>query len=141
MAIRSLRQQTGSDRVVSHSRDRIFLHQWHVLHRRRVIDDLRMVSLKNLVESFPIRQTQPCPQLVFVWLYRLSDEFVLCLQQRKPIALVILAHIVVLLNDLSSFWWIGGWIDHIMSEVYAALTEEYRTWMRWPIEEIGWLPG
>jgi hypothetical protein len=102
---------------------------------------LYITTLKNLSESFPIRQTQPCPQLVFVWLYRLSDEFVLCLQQRKPIALVILAHIVVLLNDLSSFWWIGGWIDHIMSEVYAALTEEYRTWMRWPIEEIGWLPG
>ena len=82
---------------------------------------LYMTTLKSLTESFPIRQTQPCPQLVFVWLYRLNDDFVLCLQQRKPIALVILAHIIVLLNDLSSFWWIGGWIDHIMSEIYGAL--------------------
>jgi hypothetical protein len=104
-------------------------------------------SLHDLGLSFPastvsgIRATVPSPQIVFVWLYRLQDEFVGCLHQRRPIPLVILAHFCVLLSDLSAYWWAKGWAEHLISEIHSSLTEEYRFWMRWPMEEIGWLPG
>lgn len=109
---------------------------------------LYLTALGILARSFPstttipaIRPAQPSPQVVFAWLYRVSDEFVLTLQQRRPIPLVILAHFCVLFNSLSSFWWTKDWVDHLMREIYGSLQKEYRLWMKWPMEEIGWIPS
>ncbi|KAF4630749.1 hypothetical protein G7Y89_g7391 [Cudoniella acicularis] len=101
---------------------------------------LYLAALDDLAKSFGAgthpgtRASQPSPQIVFVWLYRIKDDFV-----RKPIALIILAYFCVLLNDLSSFWWIKGWAAHLMSEVYASVGKDYRIWLQWPMEEIGWI--
>ncbi|KAE8443882.1 hypothetical protein EG329_001291 [Mollisiaceae sp. DMI_Dod_QoI] len=108
---------------------------------------LYLKTLDDLGRSFSAstvpgtRATQPSPQIVFVWLYRLQDEFVEFLIQRRPIPLIILAHFCVLFNDLSSFWWAKGWVEHLISEIHASLSEEYRMWIRWPMEEIGWIQG
>jgi hypothetical protein len=59
----------------------------------RALDDLR--------KSFPMdppvgsRGAPNAVHLAFVWLYKVSDEFVTCLQQRDPIALVILGHFCI----------------------------------------------
>lgn len=104
-------------------------------------------ALEKLARSFPAtssssaRSSQTSPQTAFVWLYRVSDEFVICLQRRDPIALVILAHFCVLLNDLSHIWCMKGWVEHLLSEIHRSLDEEHRMWMNWPMEEIGWIPG
>ncbi|KAG0649895.1 Aspergillopepsin-2 [Hyphodiscus hymeniophilus] len=104
-------------------------------------------ALEKLSRSFPpnstsgSRPSQTSPQTAFVWLWRLSDEFLSCLQKRDPIALVILAHFCVLLNDLGSLWCMKGWADHLLSEIHKSLGEEHRMWMNWPMEEIGWIPG
>ncbi|KAG9230035.1 C6 zinc finger protein [Amylocarpus encephaloides] len=109
---------------------------------------LYLTAVSALARSFPTpsstsvgRTTQSSPQLVFAWLYRLSDEFVLRLQQRNPISLVILAHFCVLFNSLSSFWWSKDWVDHLMKEIYDSLPREHRLWIKWPMEEIGWIPN
>jgi hypothetical protein len=106
-----------------------------------------ITAVENLSKSFPAspspgkRERASCPQQVFVWLFRLSEQYVACLQQRKPVAMVILAYFCVLLNDLSSSWWIKGWAEHLISEIYASLTAEHRLWIRWPMEETGWIPA
>jgi hypothetical protein len=105
-----------------------------------------LTALEDLSKSFPPSSAQgtrieTSPQYVFTWMIRLADDFVDCLQQRKPVSLVILAHFCVLLNDLSTFWWIRGWPEHLISEIYASVNGEYRMWLRWPMEEIGWVPG
>jgi hypothetical protein len=106
-----------------------------------------LTALEALTRSFPpnshsgARSSQTSPQTAFVWIYRLSDEFLACLQRREPSALVILAHFCVFLNDLSSLWCMKGWVDHLLSEIYRSLDEEHRMWMNWPMEEIGWIPG
>lgn len=106
---------------------------------------LYLTALEELAHSFPpssapgTRATQPSIQMVFIWLYRLSDEFADFLYQRRPIPLVILAHFCVLLNDLSTFWWARGWAEHLISEIHGSLSEQYRTWIRWPMEELGWI--
>ena len=87
------------------------------------------------------RVTQLVPQQVFVWVYLLEDDFVRLLQEEKPIALVILSYFCILLNGLSSFWWTRGWVKHLLSEIYSSLDEEYKIWMRRPMEETGWIPG
>lgn len=104
-------------------------------------------ALNDLGLSFPattvpgVRAIVSSPQIVFVWLYRLQDDYVQLLYQRKPIPLVILSYFCVLLHDLGSYWWAKNWAEHLISEIHFSLTEEYRMWMRWPMEEIGWLPG
>ena len=108
---------------------------------------IHLEALEMLARSFPStstsgsRSSQTSPQTVFVWLYRVSDEFISCLQRRDPIALVILAHFCVLLNDLSNLWCMKGWVEHLLSEIHRSLDEEHRMWMNWPMEEIGWIPG
>ena len=105
-----------------------------------------LTALEELSRSFPSTSipgqgSQTSPQIIFVWLYRLSDDFMQRLQQRDPIALVIFAHFCVLLNNLSSFWWVNGWVEHLLSAIYRSLDVEHQMWMSWPMEEIGWIPS
>ncbi|KAF5724083.1 C6 zinc finger [Fusarium mundagurra] len=104
-------------------------------------------ALDQLSQSFDFaflstsRAAQLSPQQVFVWVYQLDDDFVRLLQEEKPIALIILSYFCILLNRLSSFWWIRGWPEHLLFEIHSSLDEEYKVWMRRPMEETGWIPG
>jgi hypothetical protein len=42
---------------------------------------------------------------------------------------------------LDSCWWMEGWATHLIAKIYHLLDEEHRLWIRWPIEEIGWIPS
>lgn len=77
---------------------------------------------------------------IFIWLFRLSDEYLQRLRQRTQESLVIFAHFCVVPKRLESNWWIEGWSTHLMTRIYAMLDGEHRLWIRWPIEEIGWAP-
>ena len=77
---------------------------------------------------------------VGLWLYYLSDEFILLLQQRQPGALAIMAYFCVLLNDFRPIWMMEGWVDHLLSGIYRMMPEGCRGLLNWPIEEIGWMP-
>jgi len=104
-------------------------------------------ALDQLSERFDVitsfsRASQVFPQQVFVWVYLLEDDFVRLLQHGKPIALVILSYFCILLNSIGpSFWWNRGWMEHLLSEIYSSLNQEYRIWMQRPMEETGWIPG
>ncbi|KAI1804331.1 hypothetical protein F4811DRAFT_561900 [Daldinia bambusicola] len=76
----------------------------------------------------------------FVWLFKVREEFVKLLKQRDNEALCVLAFFCVLLQRLDYTWWIEGWGIHLIGRIYSALDEGYRLWIRWPIEEIGWVP-
>ena len=40
------------------------------------------------------------PQIIFAWLYRIEDSLLTALQERRPLALIIYAHYLVLLGQL-----------------------------------------
>lgn len=71
----------------------------------------------------------------------MDDQFIEMLNQRSPLALVVFAHFAVLLKYLGSCWWMQGWPTHLLQEIWEHLDQEHRVWIRWPIEEIGWLPS
>ena len=77
---------------------------------------------------------------VFCWLYRLSDEYLLFINQRRPEALVIFAYFCVLLKRLDAMWWIQGSGSHLVAQIYSTLDETHRLWIIWPMREIGWTP-
>jgi hypothetical protein len=76
-----------------------------------------------------------------VWLYCIPDEYVELLQQHQPAALIIMAYVCVLINDLSGNWVLAGWVEHIMRGIYKFLGNGHHLWIRWPMEQIGWIPN
>lgn len=69
---------------------------------------------------------------VFAWLYRLKADYLATLQAKRPMALVILAHYLVLLSQLEGYWYLHGWVPHIMEAVRRQLHPAYQQRLQWP---------
>lgn len=78
---------------------------------------------------------------VFIFLFCVSEEYLLLLKDRTQEALAIFAHFCIVLKGLDYKWWSRGWSEHLMSNIYPLMDEEHRMWIRWPMEEIGWFPS
>ncbi|KAH7409474.1 hypothetical protein BKA64DRAFT_693346 [Cadophora sp. MPI-SDFR-AT-0126] len=74
-------------------------------------------------------------QMVFAWLYRASDEYIRCLQEKQPIALIIFSFFAVLLRETENQWFMGGWVHHIIGGVRQFVPDDLQQWLKWPIEQ------
>lgn len=77
---------------------------------------------------------------IFIWLFKVSDAYITLVSQGNSEALCILAYFCVLMRRLDYLWWMEGWGLHLIANIYSRLNHSYRFWIRWPIEEIGWVP-
>lgn len=75
-----------------------------------------------------------------MWIYRYTDSFLPYLKLPTQEALAILAYFCIMVKKVETQWWLQGWANRIMSEIYDRLDEEHRTWIYPAIEEIGWVP-
>ncbi|RYP55669.1 hypothetical protein DL769_010073 [Monosporascus sp. CRB-8-3] len=75
---------------------------------------------------------------VFIWLFKIEDDFVTLLRHGDREALCVLAFFAVLLERLDNKWWMSGWGVHLIERIYSVLDDGYRLWIRWAMEEIGW---
>ncbi|KAH6874372.1 hypothetical protein B0T10DRAFT_415440 [Thelonectria olida] len=75
----------------------------------------------------------------FVWQFSVADDFLPLLNQSKPEAVAIFAHSCIILKALEKHWWVQGWGDFLLSKAWDVLDDEYRLWVQWPIEEMGWV--
>lgn len=82
--------------------------------------------------------------LVFAWLFKSSEEFLVRLQNYDPIPLIVYAYFTVLLGDMERLWYVAfnvpfqfspllisnryikGWTAHVLSGIYEILPVEYR---------------
>ncbi|KAE8449728.1 hypothetical protein EG329_007503 [Mollisiaceae sp. DMI_Dod_QoI] len=78
---------------------------------------------------------------IFYWVFRLPDAYLALLKQHTQESLAILAYFCVVLKRLDGHWWMEGWSAHLVEKIWGLLDEEHRLWIRWPIEEIGWIPN
>jgi hypothetical protein len=99
-------------------------------------------SVDELNKSFTVVFELPKCEMadVFIWFYQITDEYLVFLRRQRPAALVIFAYYCVILKQLEWTWWIEGWSAHIMGGIYDLLDDHYRVWLRWPIEQLGWIP-
>lgn len=68
------------------------------------------------------------------WIYRMQDDFLEWLQNKEPLALVIVAYFAVVLKELESGWPADGWAEHIMAKVCEEVVEpDDRELIRWPM--------
>ncbi|KAF4633259.1 hypothetical protein G7Y89_g4865 [Cudoniella acicularis] len=77
---------------------------------------------------------------VFVWLFRIEDGYLELLRAHDQVAISIFAYFCVLLKMVDYRWWVGGSSLYLLAKAYSLLDEEHRLWIRWPIEESGWIP-
>ncbi|KAJ8066607.1 hypothetical protein OCU04_005654 [Sclerotinia nivalis] len=101
-------------------------------------------SINELQKSFTVlskvsRDNYESADL-FIWPYRVSDHYLSLLRQRTAPALIIYAYFAVLMKYLDTHWWIKGWSEYLIAQIYGLLDEEHRIWIRGAIEEIGWVP-
>lgn len=78
---------------------------------------------------------------VFIWFFRIPKEYLVLLRERTQEALTIFAYFCVIPKRLEFNWWIEGWSTHLISRIYNLLDNEHRLYVRWPIEQIGWVPN
>lgn len=126
------------------------LHLGHLrfVTRQNVADshvlDIYMAAIDEMQKSYAVAYSGIFPTLefsdVFIFLFCVSDEYLLLLRDHTQESLAIFAYLCVITKQLENNWWAKGWSDHLMSQIYALLDEEHRLWIRWPMEEIGWLP-
>ena len=73
---------------------------------------------------------------VFIWVEVVPAEFLELLSSLKPVALVILAHLCVLLKKCEKFWYMKGAAERIIFEVNNILKEGWRHWIAWPLQMV-----
>ncbi|KAF4964450.1 hypothetical protein FSARC_7636 [Fusarium sarcochroum] len=77
---------------------------------------------------------------LFTWLYRIPNDFLSLVRHSNSKALCILAFFCVLLHRVEYNWWFQGWGTHLIERIYTALDDGHRFWIKWPTQEIGWMP-
>ncbi|KAL4983789.1 hypothetical protein BDW68DRAFT_191020 [Aspergillus falconensis] len=95
---------------------------------RQAIESLQ--SCLNVIEKWDERHVGI--NAVTTWPILMKIEFGEFLEQRRPEALVILAHYACLLHRFRDFWLFGDSGAFIIQEVTGYLGPEWEEWMAWP---------
>lgn len=74
-------------------------------------------------------------QVVMSWVYQLDDVFIEQLENKDPIALIILGYFCVLFSTIERYWFIEGWARHTIQEILH-ISESCRRWLSWPIQYL-----
>lgn len=100
---------------------------------RATLQELRLMFSMPYAPDSTINVTMAA----FLWAVRVSDEYVELLSHWKPEALILLAFHCVLLDKSKSRWFIGGHALGMLSVIHRHLDDDWRTWLEWPITEVG----
>ncbi|KAL4913315.1 hypothetical protein BDW62DRAFT_220773 [Aspergillus aurantiobrunneus] len=106
--------------------------------------ELYVRAVNDLIDSFDRGYqrrragSHPAELMPFTigWTFRLPETIIVRLEQREPVALVILAHWAILLRYMRDVWFMQGWDRHIVLGVRACLPEAYHAWIEWPEEVV-----
>lgn len=74
--------------------------------------------------------------LAFLWPVMIPEYFLSMLNQKRPEALIILAHYCVIVHHLDDYWWMRGWAMRIIENIHRELDDEWRYWLQWPTSAI-----
>ncbi|KZL79017.1 c6 zinc finger protein [Colletotrichum incanum] len=75
--------------------------------------------------------------IIFAWLFVLEEDFVVSVEYRHPVALLLLAYYGVLLQRLEHYWFMAGWSLQIVNGVSTLLNPQYMYLLQWPMEQVG----
>ncbi|KAF7911214.1 uncharacterized protein EAF01_002722 [Botrytis porri] len=139
---RVILRQTYADDEVEHLRHLRIAIETTVPDEHEV--QIYTEAIRGLELSYRFMYKCPAEQYetgdIFIWLFRVADEYLGRLNDGTQEALAILAYSSVCFKKLEGLWWIEGWSNHLMANIYQFLDEEHRQWVQAPINAIGWVP-
>lgn len=71
------------------------------------------------------------------WLCRFSDEFGDLLSQKDPYALIIFGYSCVALKYAGPVYWMKGYPEKLLFEIFGYVNTSLRGWLHWPMTELG----
>jgi hypothetical protein len=74
--------------------------------------------------------------MVLRWPISVGQEYIALLEARQQMALVILAHYAVALNEINDMWWAKGWGNKLIQEVNHLVIGNWRSLIVWPLDRI-----
>jgi hypothetical protein len=103
-------------------------------------------AIHELFKIFRVVYSQPPETLeatdVYIWAYRIEDDFLTLLKEQTQEALVIMAFFAATprILDTKQHWFLEGFSNHLISRVYPLIDQQHLSWIQWPLREIGWDP-
>jgi len=94
------------------------------------LDALRRTAALPYCVSFNIRAAS------LVWPGIVSPEYIQLVRERRPEALILLAHYSVLLYAGRDCWCFEKLGPHLLRAVFQCLAPEWRSWIQWPLEKL-----
>ncbi|KAI0871606.1 hypothetical protein GGS24DRAFT_470868 [Hypoxylon argillaceum] len=95
-------------------------------------------AIESLRWAFAVYRRDPksCPQSASAWPIIIPAAFLDLLRQRRPEALVILAHYAVLMHLSRDFWVFGDGGRLIVGSISSHLGTFWERWLAWPNDEV-----
>jgi len=70
------------------------------------------------------------------WVVQVPEAFIVMVSQRRPEALVLLAHYCIVLSKVDHFWWINGMSRQLLQTIHSSLGKEWESSIGWPLQEL-----
>ncbi|KFY14132.1 hypothetical protein V492_02843 [Pseudogymnoascus sp. VKM F-4246] len=74
--------------------------------------------------------------MIFNWPISVSREYIAFLRARQQMALVVLAHYAVILDEIRDTWWVMGWGRNLVQELHRVVDDEWKSLLVWPMGKI-----
>ena len=101
-------------------------------------------ALEQLAKMFTVASEQvgcsDYTRQILLWMMVVPDAFISLVQERNQEAVCVFAYYCVLLKRLDSLWFMDGWSEDSIANIYFILDERYRKYIVWPMQEIRWAP-
>lgn len=78
------------------------------------------------------------PRLIacFIWYLNMPNEFFALIEQKRPIALILLAHHAIVFKRMDALWWLEAAPVKVVNSISAILPTKYYAWIDWPSREV-----
>ncbi|EAW08520.1 uncharacterized protein ACLA_032550 [Aspergillus clavatus NRRL 1] len=95
-------------------------------------------TIAQLGESLEkLAQGREATVVAFQWMYHIPSTFLDLVRERRPFALVILAHYAVILHFMRSRWWIGEWGSPVIQQIGQHLDSQWQQSISWVVDATG----
>lgn len=97
---------------------------------QKALDELRRVA------ALPYSPCQTVNHVAaaLIWPGTITEQYILLLDQRRPEALIVLAHYCVLLKRINSCWYFDGVGKNMLGQIDKLLGEEWKPGIKWALE-------
>ncbi|KAL5592224.1 hypothetical protein FOBRF1_013250 [Fusarium oxysporum] len=82
-------------------------------------------------------QTISTKTLAYSWPIQVPERFIMLVGEKKPEALVVLAHYCVMLRMIDSFWFMKGCAAGILKQCRDNLDSKWQPTIRWSMDAVG----